>query len=49
MLRHVAPVRADVSEEPSASIDQGDKNRRTMNIVSRNQQPTHSASVAGYG
>jgi hypothetical protein len=27
MLRRVALVRTDVSEEPSASIHQGDKNR----------------------
>jgi hypothetical protein len=41
MLRRVALVRTDVSEELSTSFGQGDKNRRTRN-VSRNYQPTHA-------
>jgi hypothetical protein len=36
MLRRVTLVRRDVSEEFSASIHEGDKNRWTSNNISRN-------------
>jgi hypothetical protein len=38
MLRNVALVRTDVSEELSALIHQGDKNRRTTLAVTSNRR-----------
>jgi hypothetical protein len=42
ILRRVAFVRTDISEECVASVISGDKNRRATNNFSSDQQPKHA-------